>query len=52
MLFGGDGFHQQVDEFLTVDVCCLRGVVHGDSMSQSRAGDCLNVSGRGVVAAV
>ena len=52
VLVGGDGFHQQVDEFFAVDVGGLGGVVHGDSVSQGRAGDGLDISGRGVMAAV
>jgi hypothetical protein len=49
---GGDGFHQQVDQFLAVDVSGLGGIVDRNSVSQGRAGDCLDVAGRRVAAAV
>ena len=47
-----DGFHQQVDEFFAVDVCSLGGVVNSYSVSQRRAGDCLDIAGGGVMATV
>ena len=52
VLVGGDGFHQQVDQFLAVDFGGLGGVVHGDPVSKGRAGDGLDVARCGVAVAV